>query len=251
VQPECTRSEDCPQGHYCDLESYGCRSGCDHSDQCEPGFFCDLVTHQCTRDPDAPAELGEPCHFVTDFGTTHPEANNCQPHLRCIAYAVEGAVGYCPGHSAEECWMVRDVYNRDCVNGVCGGSFCCELCSAGSCEPGFEPLELQSGDCVCLPLPWDEGCHPVLQDCPPGENCITYDGPDTWCIPAGYVNPGQPCDSMENQLCQAGFQCIGSGDSFNCEKLCDMNDSSTCEPGTYCAPIADVERWGFCEPEGK
>jgi len=208
IRPGCTRTQDCPDGQYCNHEFFECLDGCDHSDQCPPSEFCDLIDNECKRDPDALGQLGEPCYFVTDFGTTHPQANNCEANLMCIGYTNEGSLGYCD-HAPEECWMVREVYNPDCVDGACGGSFCCALCSSGNCPGGYEPLELGSGECVCLPLPASANCSPVVQNnCPQDLKCVTSEGPDTRCIPIGYVAPGQPCDWFDDLLCQAGYMCL-------------------------------------------
>lgn len=60
--------------------------------------------------------------------------------------------GSCPGGMDSECTDIPPSHNPDCVDGVCGYSFCAVQCDdQGNCEVGYEPME-EDNTCYCVPI---------------------------------------------------------------------------------------------------
>lgn len=127
-----------------------CAAECDSPGECPDGFQPVNVNRTCYCFPfsDGQPQLGDPC----PFGDVNPDANYCYPSLRCLGRAADGNSGYCPDGDPTECTEYPASQNPDCVDGICGFSFCVAQCDAqGNCPVGFEPAD-ESGTCYCIPV---------------------------------------------------------------------------------------------------
>jgi len=72
----------------------------------------------------------------------------CEAGLICFGF---DNVGSCPGGSVGECPQIPENYNPDCVDGICGFSFCSPECDVmGNCPQGFVGQDF-GGTCHCIP----------------------------------------------------------------------------------------------------
>lgn len=122
-----------------------CSEECDLQGNCPLGFVPAEVSGACYCLPADPgdSQAGDPCP-ISDTNLPH---DNCAFGLTCVG----GHSGTCPGGSPAECTEFPASWNPDCVNGVCGYSFCAYRCdSQGNCPAGFWPQNLGS-TCYCMP----------------------------------------------------------------------------------------------------
>jgi len=146
---------------------------------------------------------GDPCAFEE----VNADAGYCGEGLLCLGIPADGSAGTCPGGLAEECTQLQEEWNIDCVNGLCGVSFCSARCdAAGACPRGFMPADV-AGSCYCIP---DNGGTAQIDDpCAFGE--VNEDAAD----------------------CEAGLACLG---------VPADGTAGTCPGGTpeECTELADV-----------
>jgi hypothetical protein len=211
----------CPAGYTCNpvtcvCETYGCNTNADCTAtqccinwdcvdmncgnlECGPDPVCgkecgpcpvgrDCVNGRCVNVE--PSQLGDPC----PFDTVNANDGYCDEGLVCLGILADGNAGTCPGGAATECTNLDQEYNRDCVNGNCGASFCSEPCGAQrNCPEGFVGLDI--GDpptCMCIP-------NRIIEDC-------------------GWA--GDPCPfngvNASECFCKTGNVCLGNVDIGSC-----------------------------------
>ena len=88
--------------------------------------------------------LGDAC----EFGDLNVGAGACGACLACIGMISDtdscADVGECSDVD------YPSYLNADCSEGgFCGLSFCSELCDAGACPQGFDPVTDSYGNCFC------------------------------------------------------------------------------------------------------
>ena len=212
-----------------------------------------------------PGNLGDPCAF----GDVNATEGGCNAGLECLGIAADGNTGTCPGGAATECTDLHEDWNRDCVNGNCGASFCSQPCDAqGNCPQFFIPLDVGNPpECMCVPgggvgqpgdpCPWDT-VNVSYPECAGGA-CLGNDdigscpgGADAECTGvAGSWNPncvGGVCgfsfcaDECVGGACDAGFN---PGDvSGTC--YCIPDEDGTSLEGEPC-PFGDMHNSSdFC-----
>ena len=105
---------------------------CGHScGTCTPPATC--VNGHCQGT--GTGALGDPCAYPWDPQGVQPPVNesegDCNAGLECLGIAADGTSGgTCPGGLDSECTSLLEEWNRDCVNGNCGASFCSQACDA-------------------------------------------------------------------------------------------------------------------------
>ena len=107
------------------------------------GFYC-WNPHQCPGE----GQPGEPCPFI---GDVNADAEHCASGFECLGVAPDPYYGTCPGDLDNECTNLKQVWNPSCVGGNCGASFCSEPCIADVCDEGFQPQNVDSLGCMCIP----------------------------------------------------------------------------------------------------
>jgi hypothetical protein len=168
-----------------------CSQECDECRTCPEGYFdvdvgsparcmCIRGYRRSARDTMAP---GDPC----PWNNINASWDDCQAGAACMG---NDNMGYCTGGYDSECTGIPESYNPDCVNCVCGFSFCSQECDAqGNCETGFYPVDF-SGTCYCIP---DQG---------------------------GTRHLGEPCRfgniNNSHEFCHAGLTCFGDGNTGSC-----------------------------------
>ncbi len=102
-------------------------------------------------------------------------------------------------------------------------------------------------------VPLLERCDITAQDClSPSDNCLPVvdaRGLRGACVPAGRVQPGEPCQTVND--CTRGYYCVNNGASSVCERLCELaraDGGSPCENGGTCRPFRDTPELGHCGP---
>ena len=208
---------------------------------CGAGQTC--VGGQCQTQ--GSGALGDPC----TFGDVNAAAGACNAGLECLGIMADGNAGTCPGGSATECTNLLEEWNRDCVTGNCGASFCSEPCDAqGNCPQGFAGQDV--GDpptCMCVPTaqgaggagdpcPWN-GVNASYDDCQAGMACLGND--DIGSCPGGTDAECTGVAPSWNANCVSGV----CGFSF-CSPECGAGD--TCDTGFT---PADVSGTCYCIPE--
>ncbi len=213
------------------------------------GAFCWDET-QCPGD----AAPGAPC----PFGLVNEAADKCSEGSVCLGVDADGDGGQCGGGTADECTELYETWNRDCVSGECGASFCSATCEAnGTCVGDFVPQEVTGLGCQCIPQPDSEctdasanvGCTDAN-----AETCMPVGGSALLCAEAGDVPELGDC-TAQDAVCEPGMVCVPLGTVSRCWKLCDADAFQAgdaefgCPAGEYsCAGWVDVTRWGFCVP---
>ena len=239
--PTCT-VESCQTGEWCDVSVGECLPGCDEDSDCEPPEICNFTAHQCINV--GSGRLGDPC----PYGNVNATAADCSNGLSCLGTE---DWGLCPGGYGWECNGIPDVYNPDCVDGVCGFSVCAAECeSPGECPDGFAPVNVNR---TCYCFPFVDGSVPTGEPCPFGDvnPDAQYCYQDLECLgrPAdgnsGYCPGGDPAECTEYPASQ-NPDCVNGVCGFSfCADRCDAqgNCPTGHEPldadGTcYCAPGA-------------
>jgi hypothetical protein len=164
--------------------------------------------------------LGDPC----TFDTVNATAGACNAGLECLGIMADGGAGTCPGGSSTECTSLLEEWNRDCVGGNCGASFCSEPCGAGdTCPQGF--------------IPQDVGNPPACM-CVPGSS--------------GSGNPGDPCpwDTVHatEDECQAGMACLGNDDIGSCPGGTDAECTGVADSWNPTC-VSGICGFSFCSEE--
>jgi hypothetical protein len=185
--------------------------------------------------------LGDPC----PFGDMNNGYDFCASGLTCLG---NDNTGPCPSGTVAECG-IPDVHNPDCVDGICGYSFCAVRCDAqGNCPAGFWHQDV-GGTCYCIPVsngtaqagdPCPLGnVNLTAENCAPGLSCLGFpaDGQAGTC-PGG--NPTECIDIPAN----ANPDCVNGncGASF-CAEQCDAQGH--CPEGFVCQDVGDT--W-YCIP---
>ena len=126
-----------------------CSQVCDADRWCPPGYIDVDIGEPpicfCIPYRSGDGAPGDPC----PWGDVNTEYAECSAGLACLG---NDDIGLCPGGTLAECTAeVPYSYNPDCVDGICGFSFCSEECDAqGNCPAGFIPADV-SGTCFCIP----------------------------------------------------------------------------------------------------
>ena len=274
-KPECNAAEElfcvgrrhgdfiCPNGT--DEECFGYYTE-DYNPVCVDGYCkASICTKECKRLCDCCPRGFYPDKYQDDryiclpgndetFGyiCAYGDVNNCYGPCgeTCMGAYPSAFIGLCPSGYFTECRKyVPPRFNPDCIDGLCGLSFCAYDCVNDGCDPysGYEPTD-QGGNCMCFPIPDPsaEGMPCELGDvnafwgvCEPGLTCVGLlaDGsngdcpngiPDCSSIPSSW-NPF--CDKNTNH-CGASF-CAKECDAGACEAgFIPFNYGATC----YCAP---------------
>jgi hypothetical protein len=189
-------------------------------------------------------ELGDPCTFAT----VNAAAGDCNAGLACLGVLADGTAGTCPGGSASECTNLLEEWNRDCVAGNCGASFCSEPCDAQrNCPQGFVDQDVGNPpQCMCIPTPSGSGqpgdpcpwsaVNASYDDCEAGLTCLGND--DIGSCPGGSTTECSGVEDSWNPDCVNGI----CGFSF-CSDTCDAqgNCPAGFAPATvgttcYCIP---------------
>ncbi len=198
-------------------------------------FDCDIFGQDCPR--------GEKCSAYSvlpggnEFSGTH-----------CVPIADN------PGAPDEPCMVQRNIWTGldDCELGsMCWyvdpktlEGRCIPLCSppeeAPTCIDPTRSCDItaQGFPLLCLTL-----CHPLAQDCVPGDVCVDT-GADFHCVRqtdgGGGGAPGDPCQWMAE--CDPGAACIDSSnfsrcdDTSCCSPFCTVGDATPCLAGQQCVP---------------
>ena len=193
------------------------------------------------------SDVGDPCIF----GSVNADSDHCMSGMSCL--------GNDSGDACSvdlDCGDADDVTNPDCVDSVCGFSFCAPPCDAGSCDayPGTEATQV-SGTCYCTPaVVVPTGPQAVGEPCIFGstnadtDHCLV----DLACL-------GIPA-SVDTQACSVDADCTDSNAAHNPDCVdvsgvfyCGVSFCSaqcagdgTCDAGFL--PI-DVSGTCYCEPE--
>ena len=164
---------------------------------------------------------GAACPFSQDgVDIVNADADNCAAGYYCLGVSPSEENGTC--EEAAECSTIFSVYNRDCVSGKCGYSFCAMPCSAqDTCsDESTEPVQTTSGDCICAPS--------TVGDVPANQPCESPATPD-----AGY--------------CQADLTCIFNDAVSFCSNSCESTEECTTDfPEGCCAEISGGS--SYCMP---
>ena len=241
LPPTCT-VESCQTGEWCDASTGECLPGCDEDSDCVPPEVCDLTTHMCVEAE--PSQLGDPCPYENVNAT----ANYCAEGLECLGVPADGFAGTCPGGDPRECFNIFDVFNRDCVDGNCGASFCSQECGyCRKCPPGYDPSDVGSpARCMCVPEYGGEriggpcpflGVNAEYDYCMPGNACLGNENAGE--CPSGRVEDCSHIPCNYHPAC-VDYVC---GFSF-CAYECDAGDD--CFTGFY---PADVSGNCYCIPD--
>ena len=148
----CTTSIDCPAN---DFFGYGecaanghcggstCSPYCDDMARCGAGFQPALVgaTCLCISVAIGTSQAFEGC----PVGKSNSTASPCAANLTCLGISDDNRSGLCAVDA--DCALT----NGDCVDGLCGYSYCSPYCDdAGACAVGT-PFQLGTGTCLCAP----------------------------------------------------------------------------------------------------
>jgi len=215
---------DCVKGR---CGSSYCVSSCDDEFECPEGFEpYSPVLGKCYCVPVelGDSEAGEPCPI---FGV-HFHADYCTADLTCLGIAANPHEDPETGEvtnlceTADDCPADEYYGNPDCVDGLCGASFCAPHCDENDdCPGGFGPISV-SDTCYCAPV--------EVGDSGPGEPCPIFGVND------------------DADLCQAGLVCLGIApdeDTVMCEEAADCAfdhypGGAVCQEGqcgsSFCAP---------------
>ena len=207
--------------------------------RCAPNQVCSQG--QCSNVESS--QLGDPC----PYGDVNATANYCAEGLECLGIPADGNAGTCPGGEPGECTALIDLWNRDCVNGNCGASFCSQECDyCRECPEGFDPMDAGSpARCMCVPnyhgmpiadpCPWN-GVNAEHDDCLAGNACLGNG--NMGACPSGCVEDCShiPCNyhpDCVDQVCGfsfCAFECDAEGNCMQGFEPADV--SGTC----YCIP---------------
>jgi len=232
-----------------------CSEPCDARGDCPPGFVGQDVGNppvcMCIPGPYEGPPNGDAC----PWNNVNADYDDCQAGMACLG---NEDIGSCPGGTDAECNGVPDTWNPDCVNGICGFSFCSDECDAqGDCPAGFDPAQV-SDTCYCIPQA--NGTSQAGEPCPFGEINTSYDFCISGLICLGNNNTGNcpggtaaECDIPDaqnpdcvNEVCGFSF-CSGECDEQgNCPAgFWPQEVGGTC----YCIPSNECDVNGNC-PSG-
>lgn len=286
--PVCEPACDPDAGEYCDADQTCLPVTCTYcikSNECGDGGICSqhkfsngewgsFCTAECTSDADCDSDracLGDPKRCVPravcaveNCGDGAPgdpcafdelvngNCGECQDDLTCYGSA---PLAQLPCETAKDCVLAgfSPADNPDCVDGLCGRSYCVGKCVDFDCSDGFEPMSAGLGNCVCIPV--DVGTAEAGDPCPiwnvffegehcePGLNCLGIpaeaqeDDPEE-----GKCETSSDCDDYFGFL-SAG-DCVDGycGTSF-CSAECD--DNAECEEGFFTIDVSDT---CYCAP---
>lgn len=208
---DCTSSDFCAEGYYCDDTSHKCTSLPLTNDPCVQGVLCN-VGLACTTDNGVCAPLpttGEPCAF-TQFG---PFA--CADGLGCN----EGTCGPLPGEnepcaSGNQC--SPDDINNDGVGNDLGcdftanGSFCViKKPEGGACQADYvcqDGLFCDFSTGSCAPYyPTGTACNDG-NECGPQGSCVQQNGGGFACEPMPGLGDTCLFDCTEGLVCSGDPQ---------------------------------------------
>jgi hypothetical protein len=180
----CTVDGDCPAADFfgngqCIAGHCGasfCSPYCDAHARCGAGFIPGDVSGSCLC---IPTVIGTSLAFAAcPMGLSNGTADDCAANLLCVGLADAGRSALCAVDA--DCAMP----NGDCVDGLCGTSYCSPYCDdADACATGT-PFTLDTGTCLCAPAQATGAA--VLGDACPNQN----------------VNLAAPA-------CQDGLSCAG------------------------------------------
>jgi hypothetical protein len=273
--PECNVAEEAFCVGFKNEEDFTCPNGTD--EECD-GYLAEwynlvcvdgyckgsICTRECKRLCDCPhgfrpieyrddqyvciPGIIEPSGYVCAFGDVNDCYGDCGVGYTCLGSYPSAFIGLCPSGYFTECRKyVPPRFDPDCIDGLCGLSFCAFDCVNDGCDTGYEPTDL-SGNCKCFPIPdpSSEGMPCELGDvnalwgiCEPGLTCVGLpaDGsngdcpngiPDCSSIPSSW----NPFCSYETNHCGASF-CTQECSAGACEAgFVPFDYGGTC----YCAP---------------
>ena len=147
----CTTAADCPAAQYfgnaeCVDGHCGasfCSPYCDDFARCTEGFYPADVGGTCLC---IPTPVGtSTAHAACPIGDVNASADECAGNLLCLGIGGDSMTALCA--SDADCAFP----NGDCVDGMCGYSYCAPYCDdAGACAVGT-PIALDTGTCLCAP----------------------------------------------------------------------------------------------------
>lgn len=154
VIAECTASDQCEIGQFCDPVNYRCRDGCEHDTDCLSGQTCNAQSHACV-----------------DAGCRNTELD-CPVGTLCDA-----VTGSCYEPTPPVCVQECDVAGgNSCARGTtCSVSSTAETCRRDAdCEQGWSCDRFTDGNSYCH----KDYCMPTCQvsaddpGCPAGFACF-------------------------------------------------------------------------------
>lgn len=266
-QATCTTAEDCPADDYFGnpdcvdghCGSSFCSPYCDDLFRCEDGFLPAEVSGDCLC---IPTEVGTSTAFqACPSGETNAAADACAGGLICLGLTGEDRTALCGKDG--DC----DFPNGDCVDGLCGFSYCAPYCDdQGACDEG-EPYTLSTGTCACI-YQEPTGTAALGDACPFGnvglgaERC----GADLYCggmwagaetpacsVPGDCPSIGVPWDCVQDRCgwgwCQAECTTAGGCDDAAATAYVYRDGGCMCqgvEPGARAA--GDACAFGMLNP---
>jgi len=125
-----------------------CSAECALDGSCETGFVPQAIEATCYCIPAdvGGSAAGEPC----PFDQVNADADACAVGLTCLGISQDPIGTPCPAGVADCLAYYAAYWNLDCVSGGCGASFCSPECTAGACDVGFDPYDIE-GACYCVP----------------------------------------------------------------------------------------------------
>jgi len=220
-------------GHKCGIDQTCCDGSCvntisdyDNCGVCGNRCGSNEICYQGECVPPYNGSPGDPC----PFDTVNTWANNCSMGLECLGIPADGSAGTCPDGEPTECFRLLEEWNRDCVGGMCGASFCAGECPTDRNCPMFFCDQDFDGICYCIPCPIGAGqpgdpcpygdVNATANDCAAGLEClgIAADGNAGTC-------PGGEPRECTNLIDLWNIDCVNGncGASF-CSQECDNCD---------------------------
>jgi hypothetical protein len=262
--PVCQRQDHCCPGYFCNfgicVDGYdGCMSDADCGDPDFPHCIDGDCFPECLNDDDC-RQADDICvnnHCVAPPGDGQPgdpcplngfnaDEDTCAAEFTCLGKQDSSWGGSCPGGQDSECIVYNSNWNPECVEGICGASFCADPCVDDSCAQEFEPMEFDGHGCMCVPEISSDCSDPIDNiGCDEGYRCMFYFYGRLICAEEGTLEPGQECGE-DIGTCVAGYLCWGHEGYNTCDKVCDFDAQTGCPVGFSCAAITEIERWGVC-----
>jgi hypothetical protein len=221
--------------------TYGPFAGCAPG----PGPMCDLVCQarcgcgqRCLVDSSGPHCQDRPGPFVDLGGTCNNKDDRCEPGLLCLQESADNAA--CGAHCYRHCRS-----DGDCSN----GARCVIEVQFGVTATPFKVCSPPADTCE----PWGTAhCRDQAQRPAPLFGCYVMGSAtnSTACECAGTLKVGAAC-TYEHE-CEPGAECIVSGATRTCRKICNAEllvgpNPAPCPAPQTCTPFTGSAKYGYCK----
>ena len=156
--PQCNTPEDCPATFFGEVDCFlgycgssTCVAECNADGTCPAGYAAWVLDDACLCVPGnsaGAAKVGEAC----PAWHVNSAADTCAPGLACYC----NSASLNPSEKCAvpaDCDPVKHPGVVDCVDGMCGSSYCSAMCDAGgNCPAGFKPAggKEEGSMCYCV-----------------------------------------------------------------------------------------------------